>query len=148
MRQPGAVLQAAASEPVPRQDRPHRPDEATRVVAHHGVAGARHLHHRAARQLAHEARRRLAREDGALRAAHEERRAADLTHLLPQPLEVRLQPAAADAGIELVAPAAVGALAERVAEAGADVLRRAERIAGPGTRARGLEPREIAHPEL
>src|SRR5438094_305121 len=89
------------------------------------MAGARHLDHRAPRQLTHEARRRLAREDGALGAAHEERRATDLPHLLPQALEVRLQPAAADAGIELVAPAAVGALAERVAAAGADVLRRA-----------------------
>src|SRR5437867_2729513 len=112
------------------------------------MAGARHLDHRAPRQLTHEARRRLAREDGALGAAHEERRATDLPHLLPQALEVRLQPAAADAGIELVAPAAVGALAERVAEAGADVLRRAERIEGLGARDRLLERGEVAHLEL
>src|SRR3989454_9050676 len=148
MRQPGAVLQAAASEPVPRQERPHRADEAARVVAHHRVAGARHLDHLAPRQLTHEAPRRLAREDGALGAAQEERRATDLPHLLPQALEVRLQPAAADAGIELVAPAAVGALAERVAEAGADVLRRAERIEGLGARDRLLERGEVAHLEL
>src|SRR5205823_12971835 len=100
------------------------------------MAGARHLDHRAPRQLTHEARRRLAREDGALRAAHEERRAADLPHLLPQALEVRLQPTAADAGVELVAPAAVGALAERVAEAGADVLGRAEGAERRGARGR------------
>src|SRR5689334_15347585 len=103
------------------------------------MPGARNLDDRAPRQLPDEACRHVAREDRALRAADEERRAPDLPQLVPEPLEVGLQTAAADAGVELVGPRAGRRLPECVAEPLADVLGRAERVEGLRARDRILE---------
>src|SRR5262245_65700375 len=112
------------------------------------MAGAPYLRHLAAAELAGETRSRLRGEDRALRAAHQERRTPDLPDGVPELLEVGLQPSAADRGIELVGPAAVGQPSERVPPPLADVLLGAPRVEGAGPLDRLLEGGEVALREL